>query len=258
MAFVSQSQKDTMKNLQRYLQDIANARRHELLPYVFHATNATVQTGPFKGVMLIPKYMWGDGDTAAKLMGIYEDELHDFVEQAISESPDVVINVGCAEGYYSVGLAKRLPFTPVIAVDIDPRSAAIVQDTAAANQTKNLQAITQMVDHAWLQKHCQDHSHPLLVFDCEGAELELLDPAHVQALSRCSIMVECHDCMNPAITPTLLERFQQTHDIQSVSQTYKDSYQFEFLRHLSDCDKWALVHEGRPSTMSWLYMVPRQ
>lgn len=247
-----------MKNLQRYLQDVANARRQELLPYIFHATGAQVQTGPFKGITLIPKYMWGDGDTAAKLMGVYEDELHGFVEQAIKNNPDVVINVGCAEGYYSVGFAKRLPEVKVIAVDIDPRSADIVRDTVAANKLENLEAITHMVNHTWLEQRCQEPVRPLLIFDCEGAELELLDPAKVNSLSKCSIIVECHDCMNPTITPTLLERFNSTHDIQSVSQTYKDSYQFEFLHHLSDCDKWALVHEGRPSTMSWLYMVPRQ
>jgi hypothetical protein len=247
-----------MKNLQRYLQDVANARRQELLPYMFHVTQAKVQTGPFKGATLIPRYMWGDGDTAAKLMGVYEDELHDFVEQAIAKNPDLVINVGCAEGYYSVGLASRLSNSQVLAVDIEPRSADIVKDTATANQLKNLQAVTKMVDHAWLEQHCKDAVNPLLVFDCEGAELELLDPTQVQSLSKCSIMVECHDCMGLPITPTLLSRFQSTHDIQQVSQTYKDSYQFEFLHHLSDCDKWALVHEGRPSTMSWLYMVPKQ
>lgn len=246
-----------MKNIQRYLQDVANARRHELLPYIFHVTGAKVQTGPFKDLMLIPRYMWGDGDTAAKLMGVYEDELHDFVEQSISQKPDIVINVGCAEGYYSVGYASRMPNTPVLAVDIEPRSADIVKDTATANQLQNVQAITAMVDTAWLQTECDKHQKPLLVFDCEGAELYLLDPDKVSALTKCSIIVECHDCMDPSITPTLLERFKDTHEIQQVSQTYKDSYQFEFLRHLSDCDKWALVHEGRPSTMSWLYMVPK-
>lgn len=247
-----------MKNLQRYLQDVANARRHELLPYIFHVTGAKVQTGPFAGTMLIPRYMWGDGDTAAKLMGVYEDELHGFVEQAIAQDPDLVINVGSAEGYYSVGFARRLPDTRVIAVDVDPRAAGIVKDTGTANQLSNLEAMTQMVDHAWLEKHCQEPAKSLLIFDCEGAELELLDPTKVKALSKCSVIVECHDCMNPVITDTLVSRFQLTHDIQQVSQTYKDSYQFDFLHHLSDCDKWALVHEGRPSTMSWLYMVPKQ
>ena len=246
-----------MKNLQRYLQDVANARRQELLPYMFHVTEAKVQTGPFKGIVLIPQYMWGDGDTAAKLMGVYEDELHDFIEAAIAQQPDIIINVGCAEGYYSIGLASRLPDAKVIAVDVDSRSASIVKDTAQANQLKNLSAITHLVDHQWLEQQCQDKNNPLLVFDCEGAELELLDPTKVAALQKCSVIVECHDCMNPVITKTLVSRFEYTHNIEQVSQTTKDSYQFAFLQHLSDCDKWALVHEGRPSTMSWLYMVPK-
>ena len=42
-----------------------------------------------------------------------------------------------------------------------------------------------------------------------------------------------------------------------INQSTKDAYQFDFLHGLSDCDKWALVHEGRPSTMTWLYMTPR-
>ena len=112
-----------MRNLQRYLQDVANARRKELLPYMFHVTEARVQSGPFKGIMIIPQYMWGDGDTAAKLLGVYEDELHDFIESAIAQKPDIVINVGCAEGYYSIGLASRLPTTTVTAVDVDGKSA---------------------------------------------------------------------------------------------------------------------------------------
>jgi ribosomal protein L11 methylase PrmA len=247
-----------MKNLQRYLQDVANARRQELLPFVFAHTQGRVQTGPFKGVTLLPQYMWGDGDTAAKLLGVYENELHEFVESAIAAAPDAVINVGCAEGYYSIGLAHRLKTVGVLAIDIDARSAAIVQTTAEANQLNNVAAITQTVDAAWLQSQCSQHRLPFVVMDCEGAELELLSLDQVPALAHSLILVESHDCINPSITSTLIERFGSTHTIQTVSQTVKDAYQFEFLQGLSDCDKWALVHEGRPSTMSWLYMVPVQ
>jgi len=247
-----------MKNLQRYLQDVANARRQELLPFVFACTHGKVQTGPFKDTVLLPKYMWGDGDTAAKLLGVYEDELHQFVESAIGAEPDVVINVGCAEGYYSIGFAGRLPDAKVLAVDIDPRAAEIVRNTAEANQLPNITAVTQTVDCVWLKQQCQQHRQPLLVMDCEGAELELLDPVKVPALLACSIIVESHDCINPVITETLLSRFSETHQIFKAAQTHKDPYQFDFLATLGDCDKWALVHEGRPSTMSWLYMAPLQ
>lgn len=247
-----------MQNLQRYLQDVANVRRGELIPYVFNCTEATVQTGPFKGLRLLPTFMWGDGDITAKLMGIYEDELHDFVEDAISKNPKNIINVGCAEGYYSLGLAQRLPEATVLAVDIERKSAVIVNDTAAANNITNVTAITHMVNPEWLQAKCSELTAPFLVFDCEGAELELLDPVAVPALDKCSILVECHDCVRDGITNTLQERFQNTHTIKYTAQTSKDPYQFSWTHCLSDCDKWVLVHEGRPSTMTWLYMVPKQ
>lgn len=245
-----------MQNLQRYLQDVANARRRELIPFVFSSTDAKVQTGPFKEMTITPHFMWGDGDIVGKLLGVYEDELHPFVEQAIANKPDTVINIGCAEGYYSVGFATRLPNTPVIAVDVEPASAVIVKNNALVNQLSNVTAVTQLVDTAWLQNKCSPLTNPLLIFDCEGAELVLLDPQQVPALTHCSILVECHDCIIPNITNDLVARFSQTHKIQATAQTTKDPYQFDFLQGLSDCDKWALVHEGRPSTMTWLYMVP--
>jgi len=247
-----------MKNLQRYLQQAADSRRRELLPYIYTHTQGQVQTGPFQGMTIVPNTMWGDGDTASKLLGLYEDELHEFVNDAIASTPDVVINVGCAEGYYSVGMATRLPGSQVFAIDMDERSMHVVNENVAANGVTNLSAINAVVDTAWLQNHCKDLVNPLLIFDCEGAELELLDPNQVPALNHASILVECHDCIVSGITDTLTKRFQDTHAVKYTAQTVKDSYQFDFLQPLSDCDKWALVHEGRPSTMTWLYMVPKK
>ena len=108
-----------MNNLQRTLENVANARRRELLPYIFNQTECRVQRGPFSGMTIVPKTSWGDGDSAAKLLGVYEDELHPAVEDAIKRNPDLILNVGCAEGYYGIGLAARLPESHVIAVDIN-------------------------------------------------------------------------------------------------------------------------------------------
>lgn len=235
---------------------MANARRRELLPYVFDRTQAQVQTGPFQGMRIVPHYMWGDGDTAAKLMGVYEDELHAWIEHSIDQRPSCVINVGSAEGYYSVGMARRLPGVPVLAVDLEPRAAVYVQENAAANNIK-LEAIIETVTAQWLQDRCQAESRPLLILDCEGAEAELLDPKTAPALSKALIMVECHNCIIAGITNDIRDRFAATHEVHYTQQRCKDPYQFEWLEDLSDCDKWALVHEGRPSVATWLYMVPR-
>ncbi len=247
-----------MNNLQRTLENVANARRRELLPYVFNQTDGRVQRGPFLGMTIVPKTSWGDGDSAAKLLGVYEDELHPAVEDAIEHDPDLILNIGCAEGYYGVGLAVRLPESHVIAVDINPQAEAAVIENMAANQIKNLKCLIGYVDHAWLEEQCKNRQRPLLVVDCEGAELDLLDPEKITSLHKALILVECHDCMIPGITDTLIQRFSNSHVIVGIKQRYKDPYQFEFLEELSDCDKWCLVHEGRPSTMTWLYMVPKK
>lgn len=246
-----------MHNFQRQLQHVANLRRKELLPYVFEKTGGRVQTGPFKDLVIVPRTMWGDGDTAAKLMGVYEDELHGYIEQAISSDPDCVINIGSAEGYYSTGFAQRLTEIKVLAIDIDARAGHIVAENATANALTNVVPICQLVDVQWLKTNIVPYTRPLLVLDCEGAELDLLDPSAIPDLVKCSILVECHDCIKPGITDTIADRFRKSHVIQQTAQKTKDPYQFDWCNDLSDCDKWALVHEGRPSTMTWLYMSPK-
>jgi hypothetical protein len=247
-----------MTESQQQLQQIANARRFEIIPHVYNKVNGKVHTGPFTGMTILPKVIWGDGDIAAKLLGVYEDELHKFIDDAGQRQPDLVVNVGCAEGYYAIGLARMLPNSKVIAVDVNNICAEICEENSKENNTTNVQVILQEVDTAWLSATLKDSATPFIVMDCEGAELNLLDFTQVPELAKTSVLVECHDCIIDGITYVLTERFKNTHTIVRQDQTAKDPYQFDFLKQYSDCDKWALVHEGRPSTMSWLYMVPKQ
>ena len=77
-----------------------------------------VWSGPFKGMDFLPQST--HGCHIAKLLGCYEQPLQPFIEQAIRAAYPVVLNIGCAEGYYAVGMARRMPATRVHAFDIDP------------------------------------------------------------------------------------------------------------------------------------------
>lgn len=246
-----------MTQLQHQLKSIADARRLEILPYVFEQTKGLVQTGPFAGMTIVPYTSWGDGDSGAKLLGIYEDELHNVITDAVESAPTHIVNVGCAEGYYIVGLCKLLPNVTAVAIDMDSNAVVACNKNKEANHATKLQILHKEGNTTWLQTQCNLTERPLLVMDCEGAELDLLDLTLVPSLAKTTILVECHDCVRPGITESLQDRFKETHTVDLFQQKYKDPYQFEFLRHLSDCDKWALVHEGRPSAMTWLYMVPK-
>lgn len=244
-------------NLQRVLQNHADARRRELLPYIFQCTGGRVQTGPFKGTIIVPEVSWGDGDTASKLLGEYENELHDFIEATILSKPDTVINIGCAEGYYIVGMGARVPGVKLIAVDVNPAAIRVCSTNALANAITNFESRLGETTHEWLEDQCALPDNPFLIIDCEGFELPLLDPTKVPSLHKATMMIEAHDCVTPGITETLIQRFESTHNIQAIPQKSKDPYKFDFLKNLSDCDKWSLVHEGRPSTMTWLCMTPK-
>ena len=86
---------------------------------LLHNTIGTkVHSGPFKGMQLMPEAM--TENFGALLAGFYEHELHATVERAIAQPYDRILNIGCAFGYYSTGLALRMPNVKVHAFDIDP------------------------------------------------------------------------------------------------------------------------------------------
>ena len=66
-------------------------------------------------------------------------KLWDFIEQdlaaeiqRVSGSPyDHVINIGCAEGFYAIGLARRMHQATVLAFDVDEHAQSICSEADA-------------------------------------------------------------------------------------------------------------------------------
>src|SRR2546425_613282 len=65
--------------------------------------------GPFAGMRLVAETAF-----LPELLGIWEQELHPVIEGLIAADPDLVVNVGGANGYYAVGLARRIPRAAVV------------------------------------------------------------------------------------------------------------------------------------------------
>src|SRR6185503_17662417 len=95
----------------------ANYRLEVLRPRVASATDLRVAGGLFAGMRLLSRA--SEGCLIPKLLGCYEAPLQPQLRRLIAAGYDVVLNVGCAEGYYAVGLARLLPSAAVLAFDID-------------------------------------------------------------------------------------------------------------------------------------------
>jgi len=198
---------------------------------------------------------WGDGDTASKLLGCYEDELHSYIKRMVVDEPDLVVNLGSAEGYYAVGMALRSSKSRVVAADIDARARDITARTAVLNGV-TVETVP-AVDARGLQAIIESACKPFLIVDIEGAENTVLDPEQAPALAQCRILVESHDCFDAGITDRLIDRFKPTHHTVKITAQGKNPWQFRCLEKMWDLEKLILVNECRPETAQWIWMEPR-
>ena len=229
------------------------SRRAELTYLVAQQTAGIVQSGPFRGMRLSVDASWGDGDIVTKLLGVYEQELHIALNHFATKSYGAVVNVGCAEGYYAVGLSRCFPDLPVVAFDINPKAQSLCRATAQANGRAENVIVKGSCTAVDIQVITAAYKPIFGMIDCEGFELELLTSDLIAGPLRTSdFIIECHDFMQSGITETLKGRFKDTHIVVDVRAGGRDPNALGLLRGLKDSDRWLMMSEGRPCVMNWL------
>ena len=92
----------------------------------------TVAGGPFQGLHYPHRRSVGSA-LLPKLLGSYESELHAALEQLLTQEHETVLDIGCAEGYYAVGLGLRLSKAEIYAFDTNPRGGEACAEMARLN-----------------------------------------------------------------------------------------------------------------------------
>lgn len=233
------------------------ARRKDLLVALVGQFGWVVQAGPFAGMTLTDRISWGDGDQLPKLLGCYEAELQPSLTEIAATAPDLVINIGAAEGYYAVGLARLIQQAFVHAFDTSPVSQDVCRQAAALNDVGARVSVAGECTPDVLQAILPRGRAPLVMCDCEGYERELIDPNRVPALRRAILVVECHDFVDASITQTLVGRLNATHVLTGIREGARDPNLSPFLQKFDSLDRWLAVCEYRPSMMHWLLARPK-
>jgi len=214
---------------------------------------ATIHGGPFVGMEY--GYSATEGALIPRLLGVYESELHPHLEAFAAEGLDCVIDVGCAEGYYAVGLARMIPSVRVHAYDIDPAARRACLEMADKNGVAARVAVGGEFPPDGFEAF--KGQRVLVIVDAEGAEVDILQPALSPSLAGMNIIVETHDIYREGATATLLERFSTTHDIAVVRQQGKTFEMPPWLDQLPHLDQLLAVWEWRAGPTPWLIMRPK-
>ncbi len=211
----------------------------------------TLQGGAFAGMNYA---MFPPGHhVAAKVLGTYERELGDFLRDVLARPYEVIVNIGSAEGYYTVGLARHYPDAQAYAFDIQPREQAFCAKLAEINGVAARVDVRGLCDTATLEVILGAHS--LIVIDCEGCEFDLLDPDAVPKLRTTDIIAEIHDFGGATrIGDAVRARFAATHDIAIAESQPRDPNDVPLLAPIHDeTIRRAAVLE-RDTFQRWYYL----
>lgn len=211
-----------------------------------------VAGGPFKGMKYIPEAV-GSG-YLVKLVGVYEEILHPTIASVVKRGYTTMIDIGCAEGYYLIGIGMKNSNTKLIGYDID---------TNALELTRKLYSVNNLLNELQLIENCTPEDlnsrideNTFLICDAEGFENEALDPERTPALTRVqTFIVELHDFVVPNIKEILTKRFEKTHQIQTIVFKNGNPENYPFLMEIKNKKHlYTILRERGEQEQEWLIM----
>lgn len=253
--YASMARRDCARRKLGHLNTDSENTESELLKI---SPDLNVLHGPFKG-MRYPGLKSVGSTLAPKIIGSYEKELHPILERICRTPYTEIIDVGCAEGFYAVGLAMRISSARVFAFDTDATALLLCEQMARLNR---------VFDRITFGSFCTSEAlarlpltdKALIISDCEGYEKQLFDESVVPILARHDLLIEIHDFIDLDISQALRSRFTNTHRIevvQSIDDVYKmRDCPYEELVAYSLKQKRQLLAENRPHIMEWFFLTP--
>lgn len=215
--------------------------------------------GPFKGLKY-PEFKSRSSSLYSKLIGSYEMELHSTIKQLVDDEFDQIINIGCAEGYYAVGLAMCLPNAEIYAYDIDSEARELTLQMASLNG---------VLDRVKVKKNMTSNNFKnfdlskktLIISDVEGYEKNIFVKSVAKYLKNCFMIIETHDWVDIHISSNIENIFKSTHNIKSIQSVGDNikakTYKFSELKDADLLTKFRVFEEGRRFVDEWLIMSPK-
>jgi hypothetical protein len=199
---------------------------------------AVVQGGPFAG-MRYPADLIADVDTPrGKLLGSYEHEIQQPFMAALRRGVRTFIDVGCADGYYAVGMPVADHQITSYAFDLASSARRLCFEVALINAVESRVRIGRRFSTPALESI--DPRDGIMLCDIEGAEADLFDPQLVARLDATTVLIEVHETGRPGLSDYLRRTFDKTHVISRVEQASRESGLQEF----------------RPPELHWLVCDP--
>lgn len=236
--------------------------RNDNLKKLRTLTNSQVYFGPFTGLN-IPENLYNIL-TPSELIGLYESCLHPIFSELYNRKIENIALVGGNNGYYAAGLSYLYNPKKFIVYEMIPEMHEWIKSWyeineivrpeifGEANET-NFKELGQKVD--------------LLLIDCEGYEIQLLNPALFSWQKQTDIVVELHPFYVKNLLQQIASRFAETHTIEIIYDDFNEDAKVEkvlkglgvnikFPRHPNH--RWIMVNNEKKYTSGIFMFLKRK
>jgi hypothetical protein len=236
------------------------AIKEEIASHVHHHLNHIVSMGPFNGLKFSDKLGWGNqNDLTSQLLGFYELEVVKLIHELASHDR-VFIDIGAANGFYAVGVAKCFDINHVYCYEMTEWGRSAILNNAIINNVQHKLSILGKCDQEALSKAscAYANSSCIVLVDIEGGEFKLLDKNAFQLFRYSDIIVELHDWMSDDLSATqkMLINSSETHHHSFFRNNGRDPMGCKLISHLPEDYQWLACSESRERSMQWVHFQP--
>jgi hypothetical protein len=250
-----------MESLQAALEKaFSKMRRKRVSRKIFQHNRGIVQRGIFKGLVLDGRSNISQGPLGLKIYGLFEQEVVKKIEQLAPYSD--VVNIGAADGYFSLGMVKSGLAKRSICFEITKEGREAIVRNASINQVENKVVIFGQADQnigTFLQQAEFDPVNSLVLCDIEGGEFDLFTRDFFEAINGASIIIELHDrIFLDSLEPRekIINNIPAGYRHQVIRSKPPEWSGIEEIEALSDNDRALVTSEGRNLIGEWLVITP--
>lgn len=219
-----------------------------------------VLSGPFAGMLLRDNKWWGSDNKLSMLLGVYEKNISEFLVKFKSDKR-IFVDIGCADGYYAVGVLKSNLFPRTICYDISPDARRETQALAVLNGVSERIEIRENADENDIIDVLKSFSDgAVILFDIEGAEFDIFTDQFISNLKNVVIIIELHEFDDDmkAKADNLISKLAlrgdvaMSYGILDDSDLHLNESVNKSLFSIHEVDLRLALSEGRPYSMRWI------
>ena len=231
----------------------------EVCDYLKRLHGNTVAHGAFKGMHLPEASYWGQTDGSAKILGTYERQVTDRLEE-FAQPDGLLLDIGSADGFFAIGALRAGFFSRCVCFERSEKGQAVLHANATKNGVLDRVTILGEAAEAQILAAVPEGQTGAVLCDIEGAEFEILSETVLRHLSNMHIIIELHDFLvenGPDLKTTLLDRASQIFDVEIIGSAAPDFWAFPELDAFTDDKRHLAFSEGRDAVMEWLVLRPK-